>query len=168
MADTETFTLGSTGVLCTKQGLNVLSEGLTGERILFNRVAIGDGVMQAESISDYCQKVLDMTEMINWRMDIPIVEAKNLGNGEMLLHVINNNALVPEGFFARERAVFAIDPKTGKEILYAYINTGDASGFIPGNTGPVIKMIDFSVHTTIQNVKNVVAVIDQKIGRAHV
>lgn len=160
----DTFKLGTIGMLLTKQGLNVLSEGLLGERILFNRVSIGDGVMQAESAADYCQKVLETTEMINWRMDVPIVEATNLGNGEMLLHVRNNNAIVPESFFARERAVFAIDPKTGKEVLYSYINTSDASGFIPANTGPIIKMVDFSVHTTIQNAKNVVAIIDQSFA----
>ena len=163
-SDTTIFKLGKVGMMCTAKGLNVLSAGLTGERIVFNRVAIGDGIMEVESEQDYCSQVLDMTEMINWRMDIPIVEATNLGNGEMLLHVIKNNAEVPEGFFARERAVFAIDQTTGKEVLYGYINTGDASSFIPSNTGAIIKVIDFSLHTTIQNARDVQAIIDQSFA----
>ena len=162
--ETATFQLGSVGVLMTNRGLDVLSEGLRGEQIKFSRVALGDGIITAESLEDYYQKVLDLEDIINWRMDVPIVEATNLGNGEFLLHVINNNALVPEGFFARERAVYAIDQKTGKEILYSYINTGDASSFIPSNTGPIVKVIEFSIHTVIQNAPNVVAVIDQSFA----
>ena len=54
--------------------------------------------------------------------------------------------------------------ETGKEILYAYINTGDASSFIPSNTGPIIRTIDFAIHTVIQNAKNVQAVIDQSFA----
>ena len=158
------FELGTVGMLCTKAGLNVLSQGLTGERIIFNRVAIGDGILECDSESDYRQKVLNLDDMINWRMDIPIVECTNLGNGEVLLHVIKDNAEVPESFFARERAVFAIDPATGEEILYGYINTGDASSFIPSNTGAIIKVIDFSIHTTIQNAKDVQAIIDQSFA----
>ena len=148
----------------TRKGLNVLSAGLTGERILFSRVAIGDGILEVTSAEDYLQKVLDIETMINWRMDVPIVELTNLRNGEVLLRVLNNNAKIPDGFFARERAVFAVEQETGKEILYAYINTGDTSSFIPSNTGPIIKTIDFAIHTVIQNAKNVQAVIDQSFA----
>ena len=150
--------------MLTRKGLNVLSAGLTGERILFNRVALGDGILEVSDAQDYLQQVLDLEKMINWRMDVPIIECTNLKNGEVLLRVLNNNAKIGEGFFARERAVFAVDQETGKEILYAYINTGDASSFIPSNTGPIIKTIDFAIHTVIQNAKNVQAVIDQSFA----
>ena len=152
------------GMLCTKQGLNVLSQGLTGERIIFSRVSLGDGVLEVESESDYREKVLDLKSMINWRMNLPIGSAENLGNGEMLLTCAADNATVPEGFFAREQAVFAIDQATGKEILYSYRNSGDASSFIPANTGPVTKNIKFGIHVIIQNAKNVQAVIDNSFA----
>ena len=158
--ETTTFELGDVGVMCTRRGLNVLSAGLTGERILFSRVAIGDGRLNVATREEYNRTVLNMTEMVNWQMDLPIAECKNLGNGYMMLHVTKNNAEVPEGFFARERGVYAIDQQTGQEILYAYINTGDASSFIPSNTGPVSKIIDFSVYTVIQNASKVEVILD--------
>ncbi len=167
MTDTaiETSTLNfDVGMLCTKKGLNVLSAGLTGERILISRVAIGDGVLNAESEADYRQKVLDLESMINWRMDLKIGEAKNLGNGEMLLTCGENNAHNPEPFFIREQAVFAIDQTTGKEILYSYRNSGDKSSFLPSNTGPVTKDIKFGIHVIIQNAKNVTAIIDSSFA----
>lgn len=157
---TAVFNLGTVGMLCTKQGLNVLSAGLTGERILFTRLAIGDGILEVESDAEYRAKVLDMSEMINFRMTLPIVENVNQGDGTMLLHAIKPNAEVSEGFFSREQAVFAMDQTTGEEILYAYRNSGDTSSFIPSNTGPVEKVIDLGIVTVIQNAKNVDAVLD--------
>ena len=160
MTDTEVFSLGTVGMLNTRQGLNVLSAGLAGERIVFTRLAIGDGILEAESETEYRGKILELTEMKNWRMDLPIVECTNQGNGLMLLHAIKPNAEVVEGFFAREQAVFATDQSTGKEILYAYRNSGDYSSFIPANTGPVSKTIDLGVVTVIQNAQNVEAILD--------
>lgn len=152
------------GMLCTKKGLNVLSAGLTGERILISRVAIGDGILEVESEADYRQKVLDLESMINWRMDLKIGDAKNLGNGEMLLTCGENNAHNPESFFIREQAVFAIDQATGKEILYSYRNSGDKSSFLPSATGPVTKDVKFGIHVIIQNAKNVQAIIDSSFA----
>ena len=52
-SDVTVFKLGKVGMMNTRQGLNVLSAGLTGERILFNRVSIGDGIMEVESDLDF-------------------------------------------------------------------------------------------------------------------
>ncbi len=164
MTDTEiestTYIMGSTGMLCTAEGLDVLSEGLLGKEILFTRVALGDGELSAVSEEDYRAKVLGLTEMINWRVDVPIVEKVNQGNGKMLLHAMKDNAEISDSFFAREQAVFAKHPVTGKEILYSYRNSGDQSSFIANNLGPVARVLDVGLITVIQNAKNVNAVID--------
>lgn len=158
--ETATFTLAKAGMLNTRQGLDVLAQGLLGATITFTKLAIGDGFLNATTESDYRETILNLTAMKNWRMDLPIVEMKNQGDGRVLLHAIKTNAEVPEGFFAREQAVFAINPKTGEEILYSYRNSGESSSFIPSNTGPVTKTIDLGLLTVIQNAKNVVAKID--------
>ena len=173
--ESTTYLMGSTGMLCTAEGLDVLSEGLLGKEILFTRVALGDGELSAESEEDYRAKVLNLTEMINWRIDVPIVEMTNQGNGKMLLHAMKDNAEITDSFFAREQAVFAKHPVTGKEILYSYRNSGDQSSFIANNLGPVARVLDIGLITVIQNAQNVNAVIDasfaytaQKDFREHV
>jgi len=158
--DSSTYILGATGMLNTADGLEVLSEGLLGKEILFTRVALGDGTMTADSEEDYRAKVLATKSMINWRIDIPIVEMTNQGNGKVLLHAMKDNADIADSFFAREQAVFAKHPRTGKEVLYAYRNSGDQSSFIASNTGPVAKIIDLGLLTVIQNAKNVNAIVD--------
>ncbi len=64
--ETATFNLGTVGMLCTRKGLNVLSAGLTGERIVFTKLAIGDGILDVTSDSEYRVAILDKTDMTNW------------------------------------------------------------------------------------------------------
>ena len=158
--ETSTFTLAKMGMLNTAVGLDVLAEGLRGERIIFTKLAIGDGELNVTSEGAYREAVLNMTSMVNRRMDLPLVEIKNQGNGTVKIHAIKANAEVAESFFAKEQAVFCLHPRTGKEILYAYRNSGISSDFIPANTGPVTKMIDLSITTVIQNAQHVEAILD--------
>lgn len=158
--ETATFTLAKAGMLNTRQGLDVLSQGLLGETITFTKLAIGDGILNVTTEGEYRDAVLNLTSMIHWQLDLLIVEMTNQGDGRVLIHAIKPNADVPEGFFAKEQAVFAIDPKTGEEILYSYRNSGESSSYIPANTGPVTKTIDLGVMTVIQNAQNVEARID--------
>ena len=158
--ETATFTLAKAGMLNTRLGLDVLAQGLLGEKITFTKLAIGDGFLNVTTESEYREAVLNLTAMKKWRLDLPIVEMTNQGDGRVLLHAIKTNAEVPEGFFAKEQAVFAINPRTGEEILYSYRNSGESSSFIPSNTGPVTKTIDLGLLTVIQNAKNVEAKID--------
>lgn len=160
MTDTATFNIDAVGMLNTRLGLDVLSEGLLGKEILFTRVALGDGELAAESDEEYREKVLNLTELVNWKFDLPIAEMKNQGDGKVWLNAIKDNADIADGFFAREQAVFAKHPATGKEVLYSYRNSGDKSSYIPGNLGAVTKVINLGIYTVIQNAKNVNAIID--------
>lgn len=158
--ETATFSLAKMGMLNTAVGLDVLAEGLRGERIIFTKLAIGDGELNVTNEGEYRDAILNMTSMVNWRMDLPLVEIKNQGNGSVKIHAIKPNAEVAESFFAKEQAVFCLNPRTGKEILYAYRNSGVSSDFIPANTGPVTKMIDLTITTIIQNAQHVEAILD--------
>ena len=158
------YELGKIGMLLTKSGLNVLSAGLAGELIEFTRVAIGDGILEVADETEYRQTVLEMDDIKNWRMDLPIIECVNKGDGTAYLHVLKDNAEVSEGFFAREIAVYATDQVSGEEVLYSYRNSGDLSSFIPSNTGPVTKVIELAVTTIIQNAPNVSAVLDNSFA----
>ena len=164
MTDTEIFELGTLGMLCTRQGLNVLSNGLAGAQILFTRGAIGDGILEVENETQYRQLILEMSEMINHKMDLPIIECVNQGGGTAFIHFLKDNAELEKGFFAREIALYAIDQATGEEILYAYRNSGDMSSFIPANTGPVTKVIELSITTVIQNAPDVKAILDNSFA----
>lgn len=143
----------------TRDGESVLLQGIAGEEIHFTRVALGDGEFDYDT-----QNVYSLTDMVNFRMNIKIVDIKVPGDGTCVLHAYENNAEVYEGFAAREIAVFATDPKTGKEILYSYVNRGTEYDFLPSNTGSAVKNVNLAITTVVRDAANITAVIDSSFA----
>lgn len=143
------------GMRLTRAGSDLLAKGMLGKEIHFTRGALGSGNFDYET-----EAVFDLTEMRKWEMDIPIESIEKIGDGTVKIVCHKTNAEVYDGFPAREHAVFATDPDTGKEILYSYCNTGEEYSFIPSNNSPVTKDIKFSYVTIIRDAENVTATLD--------
>ena len=123
--------MANPGMKLTSGGIEILAKGLTGKVINFTKVSYGDGDFDYNS-----ESVLDMTALKSWKMDLPIV-GKVVEGGAALIKAQLINANLVTGFKAKEIGVFAEDPDTGEEILYAYRNAGDEYSFIPSGGGIV-------------------------------
>lgn len=145
----------SMGIRMTRRGNNLLAQGLTGLQIKFTKVAIGDGHFDYEN-----ESVLDLTALRSWKMDLPLVGIKIVGDGTVTLSALLNNAELADGFCAREHGIFAEDPITGEEFLYSYKNSGEEYEYIPSNTGSVKKVLTCGYTTVIQDAPNVTAVLN--------
>lgn len=149
----------SIGMRLTAAGKKVLARGLLGEQILFTKVSIGDGYFDYDTESVY-----DLTELRNWRMDLPLSAEELKGDGTVYIEAWLSNAEVYEGFACREHALIAIDQETGKEIIYAYKNCGEEYDFIPSNSGTAHKNIYLEYICEIQDAENVSAVLDLSVA----
>lgn len=138
------------GLKLTAQGHNILAKGLTGKEIKFSKVALGSGNFDYDT-----ETVADLTALRVWEMDLPIVNKYIDGNGYVLIEALVNNFDLARGFPAKESGVYAIDPDSGDELLYAYGNVGDEYTYIPSNTGAVHKNLFFSYRIEIQDAPNV-------------
>ena len=145
----------SKGMNLTRAGENILAKGLLGKEIRFTRGAIGDGEFDYET-----EKVFDLVEMRGEKMTLPIESIKRTGDGTVTITVHRTNAEVYEGFCAREHAIFAQDPDSGAEVLYAYRNVGTEYTFIPSGTSAVKKDIRFAYVTIIKDADNITADLD--------
>ena len=143
------------GMRLTQAGENILAKGLLGKEIHFTRGAIGDGDFDYEN-----ERVFDLIEMRGEKMTLPIESVKRTGDGTVTIMVHATNAEVYDGFCAREHAIFATDPDTGEEVLYAYRNVGTEYTFIPSNTGTAKKDIKFAYVTIIKDADNITANLD--------
>lgn len=147
--------MSNPGMQLTSAGRTLLAKALLGNELKFSKVAYGSGNF------DYAtEKVSNLTELRLWRMDLPIVNSVITGDGLAEIHARLNNFDLEQGFPAKEIGVFAFDPDTGDEILYAYRNAGDEYTFIPANTGPVHKNSIFAYRVEIQDAPNVTCVYD--------
>ncbi len=113
------------GTSMTVAGLNLLAKCMTGKELHFTRVVLGDGELPVGI------DIKDMTAMVHEVMPLPIVGEQTKSPGIMIMNTRLNNSELTTGFIARETGVFARDPDTSEEILYAYRNTGDYSEYVP-------------------------------------
>lgn len=137
----------------TNAGRNALAQALTGKELKFTRVFVGDGVLTNQSI-------ITLTNLISRKKELPIVninKTDSIGTAEIVCEV--NNSGLTQGFWVREFGLFAKDPATGQEILYAYRNVGNESSYIPADGGPDVVNYTLSLVTVIDQAQNVTAVI---------
>ena len=137
----------------TNAGRNALAQALTGKELKFTRVFVGDGVLTN-------QNIITLTNLISRKKELPIVninKTDSIGTAEIVCEV--NNSGLTQGFWVREFGLFAKDPATGQEILYAYRNVGNESSYIPADGGPDVVNYTLSLVTVIDQAQNVTAVI---------
>lgn len=132
----------------TVAGLNLLTKCMTGKELHFTRVVLGDGEMPVGI------DIKDMTAMVHETMPLPIVGTQTQDTGIMIMNTRLNNSGLAEGFIARETGVFAQDPDTEEEILYAYRNTGDYSEYVPTGAAEPWDII-LNVVTVVASTANV-------------
>ena len=143
----------SSGMILTTNGRNLLAKALTGKELAFTRAQVGNGSLGNKSASA-------LTALISPKKDLPIQSislSDSVGTCEVVLEM--NNTGLTSGFFVREYGLFAKDPDTQKEVLYAYCNKGDEAGYLEGDNGVDIVAYTLSLVTVIDQATNVTAYI---------
>ena len=142
------------GMILTQQGRNLLAKALTGKNLLFTRAWCGDGVLSSG------QEQAVLTSLISPKRELPIQSMNvlsGIGTAEVVLEMTNKG--LTQGFFVREYGLFALDPDTQSEVLYAYRNSGDNSGYLEGDNGIDLISYTLSIVTVIDQAPNVSAVL---------
>jgi phage-related tail fiber protein len=143
------------GTILTTAGRNLLAKALTGAKLEFTKVQLGDGVWD-ESVNPE-----SLTALVSPKLDLPINDLEITGDGTVRLRVLLTNTGLTEGFFTRELGIFAKDPDTGEEVLYsvAYAENPD---YIPSDGVTKVENV-FDVYTVIANAQSVTAVISDTV-----
>ena len=142
----------------TVAGMNLFTKTLMNKPFRVTRAMLGNGQIPAG------MSVEDVTEMISPRMEIPIVGYRQTGTGSAVLEFEIRNAELAEGFMACEAGVYAIDPDTNEEVLYAYRNTGSQFNWIPeASSGEILNEV-WNVHVAIAQSDNITINIVDSVG----
>lgn len=140
----------------TNNGLNLQSKAQVGKMLKFTNIKIGDGKIGSTPVST-------ITDLKNFKLTIELNKFKVLTDGQAVIGGILSNTSVTEGFYWREIGLYAEDPDTGLEILYAYGNCGDLAEFIPAVDSNTIieKVVNIIILTS--NMENVTASINNSL-----
>ena len=144
------------GTKLTANGYELLGKAMAGKELRFTRVMLGDA--NGETPDEETQ--YNMNALINPRFEAAITQVQHTGGGTMAVRCQVRNAEVEEGFRIAEVGLFALDPDTGRELMYCYRNSGIASDWMPSGDGAVLWDIVLTVITVIDKATNITAVID--------
>lgn len=134
----------------TNNGLRLL--GLSQEKtvIEFTKFKVGDGFITDENLSE-------LNDLVNVIDEIPIESTDVLEDNGQVSMVFNGKVhQIKEDFYFRELGLYAIDPETNKEVLYAYLNKGEDAALIPMISNQAAVQEAVSMIVTIGNAANVV------------
>lgn len=142
-------------IVFTNQGRNLQAKAETGVKLSFTRIAMGDGELSGQSISE-------LTNLIHWVKDINITTLKPLSGGYASVGGRITNQGLATGFYWREVGLFATDPNLG-EILYCYGNARALAEYIPAYGGGQVLDRYFNIEAIIGNASNVSAIINESL-----
>ncbi|MBQ4431047.1 MAG: hypothetical protein II877_06050 [Synergistaceae bacterium] len=141
-------------MILTDKGRDLLAKALTGKQLSFSRVIVGTGDLGT-------RRPQELTDLVSRKLALTITALRTslVGTAEITAEVSNQS--ITSGFFMKETGIFAFDPDTHAEVLYAYVNKGNEAEYIAGfdGTNPISYVFHFV--TVIDMAQNVTAVITE-------
>ena len=151
----------------TNAGARILSSAQMGEDIIFTKMKIGDGNITT-------QDTANLTDLINpiENLDIENYEIISNDDNSVVLKFTSFVKQAESSYYFRELGLFAIDPETNQEILYAYVNKGDNPTYIPQNStnvavkelASIIVAVSNKLNIIVNSDNNRISVLSREIG----
>jgi hypothetical protein len=114
------------GLVLTQNGINLQGKVQGGKTLQFTRVGIGSG--------ELIGPIANVSAMINEIKSLSIYKLNIATGGKVTLGVVLSNQEIASGFWWKEIGIYAKDPDTQQELLYAYGNAQSAAEYIPAGT----------------------------------
>lgn len=141
----------------TVQGMVAIAALVAGGTLEFTRIAVGDGELKAGQVPG------TMTKLNNQLFDVAIHDVYSDSVSQATIRGVFSNSQVATGFYYRELGLFAKDPATGSEILYAYGNAGEDAEWIASAGESSIIEKEIHIVVLIGNATNVTATLNSGI-----
>ena len=118
----------------------LISKVLTGKTLNFTRMAVGDGFSYDINVSK------GFTTLVNEILSLDIIKKETLSPKSVRITSAFKNTDAQKEFYYREVGLYAQDPDTGEEVLYAYGNRNDAAELItPTSSNVITKQLVFII-----------------------
>ena len=134
----------------TTQGAILAAKTLEAKTLKFSKFAIGDGELLDTSAS----AIKALTGLSNFVLNFDITKISRDTDTQVTVRGLFQNTDAEHSFYLRELGLYAIDPDTNEEILFAYINYGDKAEYI-NNSISAKKEHYFDMVITVDNADNV-------------
>ena len=126
--------------ILTNSASELISKVLSGKTLNFTRMAVGDGFSYDTTVAK------GYTTLVNEMLSIDITKKETLTPSSVKVTSAFKNTDAQKEFYYREVGLYAQDPDTGNEVLYAYGNRNDAAELItPTGSNVITKQLAFII-----------------------
>ena len=126
--------------ILTTAASELISKVLGGKTLNFTRMAVGDGFSYDTTVAK------GYTTIVNEVLSIDITKKETLTPSSVKITSAFKNTDAEKEFYYREVGLYAQDPDTGEEVLYAYGNRNEAAELItPTGSNVVTKQLAFII-----------------------
>lgn len=139
----------------TTQGAILAAKTLQSKTLSFSRFQIGDGSLESGSV----EEIKALTDLNSPKLEFAITKIARETDTQVTVRGLFKNTDAEEGFWLRELGLYAIDPDTNDEVLFAYINYGEEAEYI-NNSISEKKEHYYDMIITVDNANNVTITVD--------
>ena len=126
--------------ILTNSAAELIQKVLNGKTLNFTRMAVGDGFSYNLDVAK------GYKTLVNEVLSIDITKSEIQSVSSIKITAVFKNTDAQKEFYYREVGLYAQDPDTGEEVLYAYGNRNDAAELItPAGSNIVTKQLIFIV-----------------------
>lgn len=127
--------------ILTNSAKELIPKVLNGKTLKFTRMAIGDGFAYDTTVAK------GFKNLVHEVLSLDITKKEVIDSATVKITSAFTNTDVNAEFYYREVGLFAQDPDTGQEVLYAYGNRNDAAELItPAGNNVVSKQLIFVIN----------------------
>lgn len=140
----------------TRQGAILAAKTLESKTLKFSRFAVGNGELENADVDN----IKALTDLVNTIKSFNITKISTETDTQVTIKGLFKNTDVEESFYLKELGLYAIDPDTQNEVLFAYINYGDQAEYI-NNSIAEKKEHYYDMIITVDNAENVEITVNE-------
>lgn len=139
----------------TTQGAILAAKILQSKTLSFSHFSIGSGSIADPSVAT----IKALTGLVNPELNFDITKVNRETDTQVTVRGLFKNTDAEEGFWLKELGLYAIDPDTNQQVLFAYINYGEEAEYI-NNSITEKKEHYYDMIITVDNANNVTITVD--------
>lgn len=146
---------GFNKIYITKQGAILAAKTMEGKQLKFTVAKLGSGTITDSSIT----AIKERTVMAKTVMTIDITGSKRTSDTQVTISFVFQNTKASSAFYFRELGIFALDPDTKEEVLFAYAYAGNNAEYVNNSVSEIVEKT-INIVVTVDNAENVTINLD--------
>lgn len=146
---------GFNNIYITTAGAQLAAKTIVGKKLQFTVAKLGSGTLSDSSIN----AIKARTSLVNAVMSIDITRVEQTSKTQATIGFVFKNTDASSAFYFRELGIFALDPDTKQEILFAYAYAGNNAEYVNNSISEIVQK-KINVVVTVDNASNVTVTLD--------